>query len=357
LQYTDFAAWQRRVLEPRWNRHVGYWLDRLRDRSVSQELPIDRPRPKRPGSAGGEVAVGVPAAVAKKLAAIAKAEGATMFMVCLAAYAAMLARASGRPEVVIATHVVGRPRPELQSVAGYFGNTVLMPQIVESGMSFRALLRSVRTHAVEAMAHGDLPFDVLVDRLRIRRPAGEAPVANAMLAYHEEPRQPVVLSEVTFEPLTMPRRTAKAELVLEIGSSENGVQGVFEYRTQIFDRETVARLARQWEDVLTRAADQPDAPLWTDVPEEAALTGIWCEVLGRAAVDTSADFFDAGGNSLMAAQVVTRVQEQLGVRVPLRWCFDAPTIERLASAVRALGPGGDPTGLLAELEWEEPADA
>jgi amino acid adenylation domain-containing protein len=71
-------------------------------------------------------------------------------------------------------------------------------------------------------------------------------------------------------------------------------------------------------------------------PTQAAIAKIWSEVLEREAASIHDSFFDLGGHSLLATRVVGRINEALGVDLPLRRLFELPTIAQLADAADAL---------------------
>ncbi|HEX7243109.1 MAG TPA: amino acid adenylation domain-containing protein, partial [Longimicrobiaceae bacterium] len=181
VQYADFAAWQRahlsgEVLE----RQLAYWRDRLAGAPPLLELPTDRPRPTVASTAGAMRAVAFPAGLGAALRALGRRAGTTPFMTLLAGFQALLARWSGQDDVLVGTPVAGRTRAETEGLIGFFVNTLVVRTDLSDDPTGRELLARVRERMLEAQTHQDLPFERLVDELRIERSFSHTPLFQVM---------------------------------------------------------------------------------------------------------------------------------------------------------------------------------
>ncbi|MFP2903428.1 condensation domain-containing protein, partial [Corallococcus sp. 4LFB] len=107
-----------------------------------------------------------PKELSEQLSALARKEGATPFMVLLAAWQVLLARYSGQQDVSVGTPIAGRNRTELEGLIGFFVNTLVLRTKLETGASFRQVLRQVKEMTLGAYAHQEVPFEKLVEELK-----------------------------------------------------------------------------------------------------------------------------------------------------------------------------------------------
>ena len=176
LQYADFAVWQREqlrgdVLE----RELAYWRDRLDGAPALLELPADHPRPAAQSYRGALEPLRLPVALAERLRALGRGEGATLYMVMLAAFQVLLAKYSGSRDVVVGSPMAARTRREVEEVIGYFTNTVALRTDLSGDPDFREVLRRVRGDTLGAYEHQEVPFERVVEDLAPERSASTPP--------------------------------------------------------------------------------------------------------------------------------------------------------------------------------------
>ena len=267
VQYADFAVLQRQwltgeVLE----RQLAYWREALRGAPPVLELPSDRPRPPVPSHRGGQVAAHVPRETIDRLAALGRAEGASLFMTLLAAFDLVLSRASGRDDIVVGTPMVGRARPELEGVVGLFLSTLALRTDLSGRPTFRELLRRVRETTLGAYAHQDLPFDRLLDDLRVERSPAWAPVFQVLFNMYnfgdggggELPGLEVSGVETGVE------MAAKFDLTLYVREiPEGGAVLNLVYATDLFDAPRMEAMLGAYLRVLDQVAADPDVVIDT----------------------------------------------------------------------------------------------
>src|SRR6266850_1557298 len=187
VQYADFALWQREHLQgDLLDRELQYWRQRL-DGAPVVELPADRPRSALQTSSGATRELVIDAPIADGLRELSRSEGATLFMTLFAAFAVLLARYTGQEDISVGTPVAGRTRAELEGLIGFFVNTLVLRTDVSGDPTFLDVLRRVRTAAVDAYAHQEVPFEKLVAELRPARDLTRHPLFQVMFILQNTP--------------------------------------------------------------------------------------------------------------------------------------------------------------------------
>ncbi|MFC4126656.1 non-ribosomal peptide synthase/polyketide synthase [Nocardia rhizosphaerae] len=271
VQYADYTLWQRELLgaeddaESRAGREIAYWRTTLAELPDESSLPTDRPRPAVASMRGHRVGFELDADLVAGLRAVAAAEGATIFMVLHAALSVLLARLSGSTDVAVGTPVAGRGAAELDDVIGMFVNTAVLRTRVDGAESFADLLGRVRTDDVAAFAHTTLPFERLVEVLAPVRSAGRHPLFQVALSLLNLPPADFALPGLRATAVDLPYDIEKFDLSVTLRESAAGLSGEFSYATDLFDRATVATMARRFTGLLTAVAAAPATPV-ADLP-------------------------------------------------------------------------------------------
>ncbi|RKI15374.1 amino acid adenylation domain-containing protein [Corallococcus sp. AB030] len=259
LQYPDYAAWQRQWLQGDvLQRELGFWERQLADVPHVLELPTDRPRPAVQGFAGDIHRFTVPARLHRELEALARREGATLFMALLTGFQVLLSRYSGQRDFVVGTPIANRTRKELEGLIGFFVNTLPIRARFEGEPSFLQVLAQVRDRALGAYAHQQLPFEKLVEALQVEREASRTPLIQVLFALQNAPTSRLEFPDVTVTPLTLDTRTSKFDLFLALEESGDGLVGTIEYATALFDAATIERLTEHYLQVLRCFVEAPD---------------------------------------------------------------------------------------------------
>ncbi len=261
-QYADFARWQRSRLQGEvLEQLLSHWKDALAGAPTLLELPTDRPRPAvqsyRGALAGLTLAPGLPAALRE----LCRKAGVTPFMLLLASWAVVLGRYAGQEDVLLGSTIAGRNRREIEDLIGFFVNTLVLRTNLAGSQSFAHLLGCVRETALDAFAHQDLPFELLVEELTVERNLAHSPLIQAMLTFQNTPAAELRLADLTFSPVERQATTAKFDLGLGFRQTAEGFAGSLEYATDLFDPSTAERLLGHLTQVLTHAAASPACPL------------------------------------------------------------------------------------------------
>ncbi|BDH12172.1 non-ribosomal peptide synthase/polyketide synthase [Streptomyces hygroscopicus] len=260
-QYPDFAVWQReRLSGALLEEQLSYWTEQL-DGTVPPALPLDRPRGGEEAGDGAVHEFRVPAATAARLREVAAQQHTTLFAALIAACQALFARWSGQDDIAVGSLTPGRGRTELERAVGLFVNTVVLRAPVDTARSYRELLDVAATAVLDAFAHDDTPFERIVEATRTVREAGRNPLFDVMVLLHPAPPAAPALRGMTAGTVTVPRRAATFDLSVEFVPDGDGLTGLLEYRTDLFDAPTAARMAEQLVILLGGVAAEPDRPL------------------------------------------------------------------------------------------------
>ncbi|HEX8317859.1 amino acid adenylation domain-containing protein, partial [Longimicrobium sp.] len=262
VQYADYAAWQREQLEGEaLNKQLGYWRERLADAPALLELPTDHPRPAVQTFRGAIERVHLPAEVLERLRALARHEGATLYMVALAAFQALLSRYGGSDDVVVGSPIAGRERTELEGLIGFFVNTLVLRTDVSGDPTFRALLGRVREVTLGAFENQEVPFEKLVAELQPERSLSHAPLFQVAFMLQDTQDAATGLAELSTERVDAGFATAKVDLALTAAATRGGLRCGLSYATDLFERGTIVRLLGHLQRVLEQVAANADVRL------------------------------------------------------------------------------------------------
>ncbi|MEV5708584.1 amino acid adenylation domain-containing protein, partial [Actinoallomurus sp. NPDC052274] len=266
VQYADYALWQRNLLgseddpDSLISRQITYWRHALADLPEQLDLPTDRPRPAQASYQGGRVPVDIDPELRAGIAALARSAHCSVFMVVQAALAALLTRLGAGTDVPIGTPIAGRTDQALDDLVGMFVNTLVLRTDTTGNPTFRELIDRVRDTDLAAYQHQDLPFERLVEILNPPRSLARHPLFQVMLAFQNNPRARLDLPGLTAEPLHADTATAKFDLHFVLGDGD-GLSGVLEYATDLFDEATAETIAARFVRLLRAVVADPDVAL------------------------------------------------------------------------------------------------
>ncbi len=364
LQYGDYAIWQREQMQgEELKAQLDYWRGQLSNLQVLA-LPFDRPRPAVQTFRGATRTNFVPGAVADALSELAQREDATLFMVLLAAFAVLLSRYTAQTDITVGTPVANRRRTELESLIGFFLNTLVLRIDTKDCRSFRELVRHARDICLGAYSHQDLPFDKLVDELQPERSLSHTPLFQTMLVMHNNPRSEFNPEGLRLETVPAEVGTAKFDLTLVVQSS-HGLFCTLEYNTDLFEAATIARLLGQFRTLLEAAAANPDQalttlPLLNDAERRELIANCTATSVEYRSAECLPQLFEAQVARTPHAVAVSFEQQQLsyaelnaranqlahylrakdvGPEVPVALCFDR-SVEMVVAILAVLKAGG-----------------
>ncbi|WP_434703206.1 non-ribosomal peptide synthase/polyketide synthase [Pseudomonas sp. Z1-12] len=259
IQYSDYALWQRRWLEAgEQARQLDYWQAQLGDEHPVLELPIDHPRPAMPSYRGTRFEFAVEPALAEQLRTTAQQHGVTLFMLLLGAFNVLLHRYTGHTDIRVGVPIANRNRAETEGLIGFFVNTQVLRTELGGQTRVDELLRTVKEAALGAQAHQDLPFERLVEALKLERSLSHTPLFQVM--YNHQPQVADIASIRTASGLELSMlewqgRTTQFDLTLDTWEKAGKLHAALTYANDLFDAATVERMARHWTRLLQGMVD------------------------------------------------------------------------------------------------------
>jgi amino acid adenylation domain-containing protein len=286
LQYADFACWQRQRLS-RDSRAslLEYWKGQLRGELPLLGLPVDRQRRPRSNRQGASHAMTLTSGLTGALKSLGSDEGATLYMVLLAAFLTLLHRYTGDEDVIVGSPIANRNRSELDGILGLFTNTLALRVDLGGQPTFRQLLARVRETTTGAFAHQDLPFELLVGELQLPRHRERSPLFDVMFAFQNIPRSQWRWSGLNVDGWNVNSSAAKLDLALTMQETAEGLSALLEYDAELFEAPTISRMLGHLATLLDGVARDPDQRL-TDLPlvsapERQLLIAKWNDTASR----------------------------------------------------------------------------
>ncbi|NWE18993.1 non-ribosomal peptide synthetase, partial [Pseudomonas sp. P7548] len=254
IQYSDYALWQRRWLEAgEQARQLDYWQARLGDEHPVLELPTDRSRPAMPSYQGTRHNFAIDPGLAAQLRSCAQKHNVTLFMLLLGAFNVLLHRYTGQGDIRVGVPIANRNRSEVEGLIGFFVNTQVLRTELTGQTRVSELLQGIKEHALGAQAHQELPFERLVEALKIERSLSHTPLFQVM--YNHQPVVADISSVSTASGLELAlvewqSRTTQFDLTLDTFEKSGTLHAALTYANDLFDAPTIARMAEHWTRLL-----------------------------------------------------------------------------------------------------------
>ena len=277
LAYEDFVRAQRRSLagasgERLWR----FWKKALSGKLSVLDLPTDHSRPPMQTFRGGTVMRRMDAGLTRQLHRLAEQTGCTLYMVLLAAYQVLLGRHTGQDDPVVGSPTSGRHRADLADLVGDFVNMLPLRGDLAAEPTFLQLLERTRDKVLAALDHQDYPFSLLVDRLQPTRDLSRSPIfqtsfvlqkfhrfeelSRVLLPARDEP--PIPFADLVLKPIALPQQDGQFDLNLEMKEDDAGrLVGAWKYAADLFEADTVRRLAGHFETLLRGIVAEPEVPV------------------------------------------------------------------------------------------------
>ncbi|WP_342381799.1 non-ribosomal peptide synthase/polyketide synthase [Myxococcus stipitatus] len=292
LQYADYATWQREWLKgARLEAQLDWWRQQLQGAPPHLELPTDAPRPAVLSHRGATVPVRLPSTLRDAVVALANQEGATPFMVLLAAFQVLLGRYAGQDDVSVGSPIAGRRYAETEGLIGFFVNTLVLRARMNPRDTFRELLARVRESTLGAYEHQDLPFEKLVEALHPVRDLSRSALFQVLFVLQNTPVEALELPALALRPLeTEGTQAARFELTLNLGETSEGFDGILLFNTDLFTEATATRMVEHFRVLLESITANPGQrlsvlPLMSQAERRQVLE-TWATGTGPRLLDT-----------------------------------------------------------------------
>ncbi|MDZ8136614.1 MAG: amino acid adenylation domain-containing protein [Nostoc sp. DedQUE04] len=276
IQYGDFANWQRkwldgesgtRTLGDRIQPKLTYWKQKLGGELPVLNLPTDRPRrsfaschqtsPVQTFN-GAQAKLVLSQTLTKELKNLSRHSGVTLFMTLLTAFKTLLYRYTGQTDILVGSPIANRNRAEVESLIGFFVNVLVLRTDLSGDLSFQELLARVKSTALEAYIHQDLPFEKLVEELQPNRDLSYNPLFQVMFVLQNIPKPNLSLSDVAITYEEGYNGTSKFDLTLFMEDSDQGLIATCEYNTDLFNADTVTRMLGHFQTLLGSIVSDPE---------------------------------------------------------------------------------------------------
>jgi len=256
IQYGDYSFWQQQIKVP--DQQLAYWEKKLSPEIPVLALPKDFRPPSRPSFRGAFCSKSLSKELSLKTLELSSILETTPYTLMLSLFYMLLFRYTDQTDILIGAPISNRDRTELEGLIGFFNDTVVLRTNLKPSMTFKDLVRSVRTTTLEAFANKDVPFDVLVKSIQPERSLGVNPFFQTMFLYHSVPKDPDFGPNLKFSHSVFDHKVSKFDLTLYISEEKGSLTSIFEYATDLFTHSTIERLQAQFDLLLKGVTENPE---------------------------------------------------------------------------------------------------
>lgn len=364
FQYSDFVRWhQEQLCGERLNARLSYWRQQFADGTGFRHLTTDFPSPAISSHRGARERAVLPADLARALQELGRRERVSLFMILLAGFQCLLHRQSNDTEIGIGTCAANRALPEVEKLVGHFGNDMLLRTSLAGNPTVRELVSRVREATLNAYSNQDLPFGRLLREISINAEQNQNAAFQTMFILQNARRENREVPGLKIDWLPLDTGTAKHDLIVWV-KEEPLLEITLEYKSDLFRPATIRQLIDNYRTILETVAVDPErridaisflksrdttrrherpvaarqlvpisnssAPV-DDV--EKRLVDLWEKAFKVGPIGVNENFFELGGDSLLAARLFAQMEKNFQVDLPLATLLEAPTVSRLARII------------------------
>ncbi len=262
IQYGDVVLWQRKQLErPEIRNQTAYWKNKLKGPRAELNLPMAHSRSRFQTFAGARHHLDFSEKTTAALKALARNENATLFMVMLSAFKALLFTYTRETDVIVGSTIANRNHPQLEKIIGVFINSLVMRTDLSGDPGFKTLLKRVRQTAIEAYDHQNMSFEKLLEALALERDTSRNPIFQILFILQNTPPAAITSSNTTWTYEEVGNGTAKVDILLNLEERGNRLEGWFEYNRDLFDANVIKGMAEDLKWVTAGILENPNLPL------------------------------------------------------------------------------------------------
>ncbi|MBD2471153.1 non-ribosomal peptide synthetase [Nostoc sp. FACHB-145] len=262
IQYGDFATWQQDYLQGEvLTAQKNYWKQKLGGSLPVLQLPTDYPRPAVQSYKGKTHSLTLSKSLTTELKALSQQAGATLFMTLLTAFKILLYRYSQQEDIIIGTAIANRNLPQIEKLIGFFVNTLVLRTNVSGNPSFLDFLARVKEITLDAYTHQDLPFEKLVEEIQPERNLSHNPLFQVWFSLNNSPMPTLEIGELTLTISEAESETSQFDLSLNMVEQQEELIGIFEYSSDLFNADTITRIAEHFQILLEGIIANPQQHL------------------------------------------------------------------------------------------------
>ena len=251
IQYSDFAVWQRDYFQENiLNSQINYWQNALDGIPQFLSLPLDKPRPKIQTFNGAVKTFTISSSLTQQLKLFAQQNNVTLYITLLSVFAILLSRYSNQTKLIIGSPIANRNHQEIENLIGFFVNSLPLGIRLDRNSTFTELVQQVKTTALEAYEHQDLPFEKLVQELKVERNLSYNPLFQVLFALQNIPDNTFKLDNLEVESIPCETKTAKFDLGLFIKETPENIKCIWEYKTDLFNLDTIERITGHFQNLI-----------------------------------------------------------------------------------------------------------
>jgi non-ribosomal peptide synthetase component F/thioesterase domain-containing protein len=358
LQYSDYSAWLMDWLDSsEAKEHLEFWTRQLEGDLPVINFPTDHPPTLRPASRGALETLLLPEELTQSLKKLAQSQNTTLFTVLLSGFGSLISLYSNQHDIIIGSPFANR-REETERLIGPFAGPLCLRLNLSGSPALGTVLQRVHEVNLNALSHAELPFEALVDRIKMRTINGRKPIFQFYFYYQTAFLQPRQEGSLTITPLPTFSLGVPFELQLAMIERKEGIRAQLEYNPDFYDPETIRNVLADYQKLLAAFVTQPDLALESisvsrvarplpqseAVPSgaefvapqtetEKALAKIWEDVLSARPIGRNQDYFELGGNSLLAIRLFAEIDRIFHVHLPISTLFYAKTIAEFSELI------------------------
>ncbi len=267
VQYKDFTIWQNELFKSdKIKKQEEYWLKQYADEARCNTIPVldmptDYPKLAVKNFVGDRIILKIDKELTEQLKVIANETNATLYMVLLAIYNILLSKYSNQKDIIIGSPIAGRQHPDLDNIIGILINTLAMRNYPEDKKSFREFLIEVKERSLKAYENQDYQFEMLIEKLDLKKNMGNNPLFDVMFFHQNVDNTSMVIEDLKFMSYSLNFKTAKFDLLLITAETDDEIDCILEYRTQLYKRDTIKRLGKHFISIIKEITNNPKVKL------------------------------------------------------------------------------------------------
>ncbi|UNY98316.1 amino acid adenylation domain-containing protein [Zhouia spongiae] len=258
IQYSDYSVWQRNHIQGETlQKQLEYWKVKLNNTQLI-ELPIDNQRPKEQTFNGRNLPLNINRELTDQLNLFSKDNDVTLYMTLLAIFKVLLYKYTGQEDICVGSPIANRTKSEIEPLIGFFVNTLALRSNLNDQITFKEFVKNVKRTTLEAYDNQDVPFEKVVDTVLSERNISYSPLVQVMIVLQNNPVSELSLGDLTLKPLALERVISKFDLTIDLTETIGGLAGMIEYNTDLFDRNSIERMIRHFQELIQSIISNPN---------------------------------------------------------------------------------------------------